>query len=49
MDPSWIVCELGCGPGLPSLTAARSGAKRVIATDVDAVAVGAVGNKANVR
>jgi SAM-dependent methyltransferase len=39
MDPSWIVCELGCGPGLPSLTAARSGAKRVIATDVDEVAL----------
>ena len=39
MDPSWIVCELGCGPGLPSLTAARSGAKQVIATDVDEVAL----------
>jgi hypothetical protein len=42
MDPSWTVCELGCGPGLPSLTAARGGARRVIATDVDAVALGMV-------
>lgn len=39
MDPSWTVCELGCGPGLPSLTAARCGARRVIATDVDEVAL----------
>jgi predicted RNA methylase len=39
MDPSWTVCELGCGPGLPSLTAARRGARRVIATDVDEVAL----------
>jgi hypothetical protein len=39
MDASWTVCELGCGPGLPSLAAARSGARRVIATDVDDVAL----------
>lgn len=39
MDPSWIFCELGCGPGLPSFTAARSGAKQVIATDVDGMAL----------
>ena len=39
MDTSWTVCELGCGPGLPSLTAARCGARRVIATDVDEVAL----------
>jgi predicted nicotinamide N-methyase len=39
MDPSWTICELGCGPGLPSLTAARSGASRVIATDVDPIAL----------
>lgn len=38
MDPSWIFCELGCGR-LPSLTAARSGAKQVIATDVDGMAL----------
>ncbi|KAL7465883.1 hypothetical protein ACHAXS_006191 [Conticribra weissflogii] len=39
LDPSWHVCELGCGPGLPSLTAAKIGAKRVIATDVDELAL----------
>mmetsp|Transcript_36869 Transcript_36869/g.77337 ORF Transcript_36869/g.77337 Transcript_36869/m.77337 type:complete len:292 (+) Transcript_36869:73-948(+) len=39
MDPTWTVCELGCGPGLPSLTAAKSGARRVIATDVDKLAL----------
>lgn len=39
MDPSWTVCELGCGPGLPSLTAAKSGARKVIATDVDELAL----------
>ncbi|KAL7530650.1 hypothetical protein ACHAXR_003610 [Thalassiosira sp. AJA248-18] len=39
MDPSWTVCELGCGPGLPSLTAARNGARRVIATDLDELAL----------
>ena len=33
------VCELGCGPGLPSLTAAALGAKQVFATDVDALAL----------
>ena len=33
------MCELGCGPGLPSLTAATLGAARVIATDVDEVAL----------
>ncbi|EJK52260.1 hypothetical protein THAOC_28491 [Thalassiosira oceanica] len=36
---SWTVCELGCGPGLPSLTAARCGAKQVVATDVDTFAL----------
>ena len=39
MNPSWSVCELGCGPGLPSLTAACCGARKVIATDVDNVAL----------
>jgi len=39
-DPAWTVCELGCGPGLPSLAAAAAAAaRRVIATDVDAVAL----------
>jgi hypothetical protein len=37
-NPKWTVCELGCGPGLPSLTAASVGA-RVIATDVDQMAL----------
>ena len=39
LDPSWVVCELGCGPGLPSLTAAKQRATRVIATDLDAFAL----------
>ncbi|KAL7519904.1 hypothetical protein ACHAWX_004658 [Stephanocyclus meneghinianus] len=39
LDTSWTVCELGCGPGLPSLTAAKLGAARVIATDVEDVAL----------
>ncbi|KAL7459807.1 hypothetical protein ACHAWC_011583 [Mediolabrus comicus] len=38
MDHSWKVCELGCGPGLPSLTAAKKGAE-VIATDIDEIAL----------
>lgn len=39
MDQSWSVCELGCGPGLPSLTASKKGARVVIATDVDECAL----------
>ncbi len=39
IDPSWTVCEFGCGPGLPSLMAARRGTMRVIATDVDPLAL----------
>lgn len=39
LNPSWTVCEFGCGPGLPSLTAAKLGAKRVIATDLDEFAL----------
>lgn len=35
MPPQWTVCEFGCGPGLPSLTAAKRGAARVYATDLD--------------
>lgn len=38
LDPSWKVCELGCGPGLPSLTAAWKGSE-VIATDLDECAL----------
>ncbi|KAL7445855.1 hypothetical protein ACHAXM_010429 [Skeletonema potamos] len=38
VDPSWKVCELGCGPGLPSLTAGRKGSE-VIATDLDECAL----------
>lgn len=36
MNPSWRICEFGCGPGLPSLVAASLGADKVYATDVDA-------------
>lgn len=39
MDPAWTVCEFGCGPGLPSLTAAKLGARKVFATDVDQFAL----------
>lgn len=34
-----IVCEFGCGPGLPSLTAALLGAPVVYATDLDPFAL----------
>lgn len=33
------MCEFGCGPGLPSLMAAKSGMGHVIATDVDGMAL----------
>ena len=36
---SWKVCELGCGPGLPSLAAASKGCPLVVATDVDKFAL----------
>ncbi len=36
-DRSWSVCELGCGPGLPSLVMGTLGFPRVIATDLDKV------------
>ena len=48
-DPSWTICEFGCGPGLPSLVAAATRAdpdigsagrgSRVIATDYDEFAL----------
>lgn len=34
-----VVCEFGCGPGLPSLTAASLGACHVYATDLDEFAL----------
>jgi predicted nicotinamide N-methyase len=41
MDPSLFatICEFGCGPGLPSLAAAKFGAQKVIATDLDPLAL----------
>jgi predicted nicotinamide N-methyase len=47
VDKSWKCCELGCGPGLPSLTIAQIGCKSVIATDVDEVALEIVQKAAN--
>jgi SAM-dependent methyltransferase len=38
-NPQWSICEFGCGPGLPSLTAAKMGARNVYATDVDDLAL----------
>jgi predicted nicotinamide N-methyase len=35
----WKVCELGCGPALPSLVMADLGLPQVIATDLDQVAL----------
>jgi predicted nicotinamide N-methyase len=39
INPSWTVCELGCGPGLPSLAAAKVKCQKVIATDLDELAL----------
>jgi hypothetical protein len=39
LHQEWTVCEFGCGPGLPSLTAASVGAKKVYATDLDTFAL----------
>lgn len=39
MDPAWTVVEFGCGPALPSLMAAKLGAKKVYATDIDEFAL----------
>lgn len=41
-DATWTICEFGCGPGLPSLTAAAMGCKKVYATDIDEFALGLV-------
>lgn len=41
-DPSWSLCEFGCGPGLPSITAALLGSPQVIATDKDKLALSLV-------
>jgi predicted nicotinamide N-methyase len=40
LDPSLFatICEFGCGPGLPSLAAAKFGAQKVIATDLEPLA-----------
>jgi len=35
----WEIYEIGCGPGLPALTAAARGARHVLATDVDQFAL----------
>jgi predicted RNA methylase len=34
VDLQWTVCELGCGPALPSLVMASMGVKSIIATDI---------------
>lgn len=39
LQTSWTVCELGCGPGLPSLAAAKWNCQKVIATDLDELAL----------
>ena len=36
------ICELGCGTGLPSLTAAAAGIGKVIATDLEPLALALV-------
>jgi predicted nicotinamide N-methyase len=40
------MCELGCGPGLPSLTAAAAGVGKVIATDLEPLALELVSSAA---
>ena len=35
----WKVCELGCGPALPSLVIANLGLREVIASDLDEIAL----------
>lgn len=43
MRPGDAVLDVGCGSGILSITAARLGASRVLATDIDPVAVQATG------
>jgi 2-polyprenyl-3-methyl-5-hydroxy-6-metoxy-1,4-benzoquinol methylase len=43
---SVVLCEFGCGPGLPSLAAAHDGAAMVYATDIDPTALLLVGEAA---
>lgn len=35
----WKICELGCGPALPSLALANIGVRHVLATDIDDLAL----------
>ena len=41
-----VVCEIGCGPGLPSLAALAAGARSVIAVDMSPLALGLVSHAA---
>jgi hypothetical protein len=49
VDQRWTMCEFGCGPGLPSLTAAKLGCERVYATDLDHFALDLVQNAARLQ
>lgn len=44
-----VVCEFGCGPGLPSLAAAAAGAAKVFATDIDETALALVQEASSVQ
>jgi len=46
-EKHWKVCELGCGPGLPSMIAAKIGCPMVVATDLDELALDLVQAAAN--
>lgn len=47
-DRNWKVCELGCGPGMPSIVAATmAGRSLVVATDLDEFALELVQAAAN--
>ena len=41
-----VVCEIGCGPGLPSLAALAAGARSVIAVDMSPLALSLVSHAA---